>query len=191
MNSFSGVRLQTPRLALRPLVHADEAALFAIFSDREVMRYWSTVPWRSMQFAEEFVRNDIAAMERGDYLRLGLARRDDATLIGMCTLFGFVEQCRRCEIGFGLARAAWGQGYAHEALARLLRFGFEELGLNRVEADIDPRNAASARTLAGLGFRKEGLLRERWIVDGAVSDSELLGLLRRDWEAVRGSPDRD
>ena len=57
------------------------------------------------------------------------------------------------------------------------------LALNRVEADIDPRNAASANTLERLGFQNEGLLRERWVVDGEVSDSGIYGLLRLDWLA--------
>ncbi len=68
-----------------------------------------------------------------------------------------------------------------EALRGLLAYGFTELNLNRVEADIDPRNHASARSLERLGFTREGLLRERWIVDGEVSDTALYGLLRREW----------
>ena len=69
----------------------------------------------------------------------------------------------------------------HEALRALLDFGFGELDLNRIEADIDPRNSASARTLERLGFTKEGYLRERWIVGDEVSDTALYGLLRREW----------
>ena len=78
---------------------------------------------------------------------------------------------------------AWGQGLMHEALTALLDHGFGTWNLNRVEADIDPRNRASARTLERLGFCREGLLRERWIVGGEVCDSALYGLLQRDWLA--------
>ena len=187
LTSFAGVRLETPRLVLRPLAAPDAAGMFAIFSDREVMRYWSTVPWESMEFAKRFIENDRAAMDAGEYLRLAIVRRDDDALIGMCTLFNFVPQCRRAEVGYGLARAAWGQGYMHEAVGRLLAYGFEQLGINRVEADIDPRNEASARSLLRLGFLKEGHLRERWIVNGEVSDSELYGLLLKDWQRLRSA----
>jgi len=69
----------------------------------------------------------------------------------------------------------------HEALQALLEFGFGELDLNRIDADIDPRNSASARTLERLGFTKEGYLRERWIVGDEVSDTAIYGLLRREW----------
>ncbi len=68
-----------------------------------------------------------------------------------------------------------------EALRALLGHGFAELGLNRVEADIDPRNAASARSLERLGFKKEGHLRERWIVGDEVSDTATYGLLKSEW----------
>jgi ribosomal-protein-alanine N-acetyltransferase len=63
----------------------------------------------------------------------------------------------------------------------MLEHAFQRLDLNRLEADIDPRNAASARTLERLGFQKEGHLRERWIVNGEISDTGLYGLLRREW----------
>jgi RimJ/RimL family protein N-acetyltransferase len=66
-------------------------------------------------------------------------------------------------------------------LSALLDYAFTELDLNRVEADSDPRNERSARLLDRLGFTKEGLFRERCIVDGEVSDSAMYGLLRREW----------
>jgi [ribosomal protein S5]-alanine N-acetyltransferase len=68
-----------------------------------------------------------------------------------------------------------------EALVAFIGHGFAELGLNRIEADTDPRNERSMRLLERLHFVQEGHFRERWIVDGEVSDSALFGLLRRDW----------
>lgn len=121
-------------------------------------------------------------MAAGEYLRLGIERLEDHVLIGTVTLFNLDKQCRRAEIGYGMAYPAWGKGYMHEALSALLDFGFSELKLNRVEADIDPRNLASAKSLERLGFNREGYLRERWIVDGVVSDTALYGLLVREWK---------
>jgi RimJ/RimL family protein N-acetyltransferase len=86
---------------------------------------------------------------------------------------------RRCEIGYALASKHWGQGYATEALEALLDHGFRALGLNRVEADIDPHNVGSARVLEKLGFRQEGYMPERWIVHGEPADTAFYGLLRR------------
>jgi RimJ/RimL family protein N-acetyltransferase len=82
-----------------------------------------------------------------------------------------------------LGSAHWGCGYAAEALDAVLGYGFRELGLNRVEADIDPRNAASARVLERVGFCKEGFMPERWIVNGEAADTAFYGLLKRQWDA--------
>ena len=180
-HDFSGCRLETRRLLLRPLEETDAPALLALFSDSRVMRYWSTPPWTSIGQAQAMVARDREALPRGEHLRLGIVRRDDAVLVGTCTLFDWAPSCRRAEIGFALAPEWWGRAYMDEALRALLRHGFDAMALNRVEADIDPRNEASARTLERLGFRREGLLRERWIVGDEVSDTALYGLLQRDW----------
>jgi RimJ/RimL family protein N-acetyltransferase len=147
------------------------------------MRYWSTPPWAGIEQAQEFIERSAAAWRAGEALRLGIEQADETRLIGQCTLFGLANTSRRGEIGYALAASAWGRGYMHEALTALLDHGFDALDLHRVEADIDPLNAASARSLARLGFVREGLLRERWIVGGQTSDSALYGLLAREWRA--------
>src|SRR4030095_15429240 len=110
----------------------------------------------------------------------------DHAFIGNATLHHFHEASRRAEIGYAPLGPFWGQGSMHEALQALLAYAFERLDLNRLEADIDPRNAASARSLERLGFRKEGHLRERWIVNGEVSDTGFYGLLRSEWRYAPG-----
>lgn len=191
MRPFDQVRLGTERLALRPFRVSDAEALFAIFSDLKVMRYWSGPPWTSVAQAHELIEVDLKAMPKGEHLRLGIELQHSGELIGMCTLFQLKVQCRRAEIGYGLASPFWGFGYMHESLSALLHFGFRELDLNRVEADVDPRNEASIRSLQRLGFRKEGHLRERWIVEGEVSDSGIYGLLRKEWASGPGHPGAD
>ncbi len=136
MVSFADLQVDTERLLLRPLREDDAVALFAIYSDPKVMRYWSRSPWTSMDEAHALIAKHMAAMAAGEYLCLGIERKGDGQLIGICTLFKFSEQCRRAEIGYGLASATWGQGYMHEALTALLNYGFSELSLNRVEADV-------------------------------------------------------
>ncbi len=175
--------MPTQRLLLRPLNSADASALFAVFSDPRVMRYWSTPAWTAIEQALAFIERSADALAKSEALRLGLVRRSDGQLIGQCTLFAFAEASRRAEIGYTLAASEWSQGYMHEALSALIDHGFDGLKLNRIEADIDPRNAASARSLERLGFTREGLLRERWIVDGEVSDTALYGLLTSQWRA--------
>ncbi|MDF2626767.1 MAG: putative N-acetyltransferase [Symbiobacteriaceae bacterium] len=188
MRSFDQVTLRTARLVLRPLREDDASDLFEIFSDPAVMRFWSTPPWSSAEMANHFIARTNAALASGEYLQIGIERQTDGRIIGTCSLFSFSEQCKRAEVGYALAHAAWGHGFMHEALSALLDWAFSDVGLNRIEADIDPRNEASARTLRRLGFQEEGFLRERWIVNGEVTDTALYGLLRRDWAFAGASP---
>ena len=183
MFDFAQLVLPTARLRLRPLQPADAAAVFALHADPEGMRYWSTPPWQDPAQADALIARDQAGLAAGDFIRLGLVRRSDGRLVGLCSLFAFHLPSRRCEIGYMLARDCWGGGLMHEALQALLDYAFGVLDINRVEADIDTRNRASERTLRRLGFQLEGVLRQRWIVAGEVSDTGLYGLLRADWLA--------
>lgn len=171
---------ETARLVLRLLVPQDVDALFALHADPEAMRYWSFPPWKDVAEAHAALARDETWRLAGSALRVGVTMKSEGRLIGTCSLFNLHRTNRRAEIGYLLARDCWGQGLMQEALRALLDFAFDDLGLNRLEADIDPRNAASARILERLGFMREGLLRERWIVDGEVSDSALYGLIARD-----------
>ncbi len=184
MHDFSTLRLTTERLHLRPLQPADAEPLFAIFSNAQVMRFWSTGPWPSVAHGRELIERDCKELAAGEHIRLGIFMNMGGELIGTCSLFNFDAQCRRAEVGYALTPSVWGRGLVHEAVSALLAYGFITLKLNRVEADIDPRNAASVRSLKRLGFKQEGLLRERWTVGDEVSDSALYGLLATEWRAA-------
>jgi ribosomal-protein-alanine N-acetyltransferase len=174
-------RLPAGRVTLRKLTTEDAPAIYQIFSNPQVMRYWSRPPMADPAEADKLLSEVLSDYESGASLPLGIERNDESLLIGNCTLFHFNAVSRRAEVGYALGRPWWGMGYMHEALRTLLNYAFDDLGLNRLEADIDPRNLASARSLARLGFRKEGHLRQRWIVNDEVSDTDLYGLLRADW----------
>jgi len=176
-----GTVLQLDRVRLRPIGREDAAALFAMYADPQTARYLPRPPLTDIAQAEEMVAKALAGYEDGSSLQLAIERNSDRAFLGVCLLFRFDRQSARAEIGYSLAREHWSRGYMAEALPALVDHGFGALGLNRLEADIDPRNAASARVLRRLGFQREGLLRERWIVAGEASDSEIFGLLRRDW----------
>lgn len=185
------LHLRTERLRLRPLCAADADSLFAIHADPEFARYWSSPPWTERAQAEQLIAKDQQDLAQGEHVRLGIERCADGALLGSCTLYKIHAGNRRAELGYGLAPWHWGQGYAREAVAALLDWGFGPLGLHRVEADIDPDNQASAQLLERLGFRLEGRLRERWIVAGLVSDSAIYGLLAREWRARASGPAAD
>ena len=159
----------------------DTDAYFDLFSDAETMRFWSSGPIGTRAEAESLLRQDMKWSARDGILCLGLALPDSGQLIGKITLFAFSEQNRRAEMGYILDRRYWGRGYMSEALQWLLAHAFETLNLHRLEADTDPMNASSLALLEKLGFRSEGLFRDRWWVHGEWHDSVMLGLLKEDY----------
>lgn len=182
MPTLTPTVLKTERLTLRWFDERDAAAQFEIFSDTAVTRYWSHASWSKPAEAAAWIAKTLQAYSDCTGLRFAVELAATGELIGNANLYGFSEQNRRCELGYALASAHWGKGYASEAVRAVLDYGFRELGLNRVEADIDTRNAGSAAVLERLGFRKEGTMPERWIVNGEITDTTYYGLLKRYWD---------
>lgn len=169
------------RTRLRWISRTDVDGLFRIFSDPEVMRYWSTPPLEDRDAAIALLADIHDGFRRRFLMKWGVALIPSDDLIGTVTLIHLDLTHRRAEIGYALNREFWGKGYIQESLQSLLAYAFGELNLHRLEADVDPRNAASIRTLERLGFQREGYLRERWHVGGEVQDALFFGLLRHDW----------
>lgn len=180
---IDGAHLPTidiPRLRLRWLTAHDIPALYAIFSDPEVMAYWSSPPLEDSKAAEKLLEEIHAHFQSKTLFQWGIAKREDDQIIGTCTLHALSAEHRRAEIGYALGRAHWGHGYGHEAAEAMIGYAFDTLDLHRLEADVDPRNHSSIRCLERLGFRKEGYARERYHLYGTVHDAVLYGLLRRE-----------
>jgi RimJ/RimL family protein N-acetyltransferase len=176
--------LETDRLRLRSLTNKDIDGLYAIFSDPQVMRYWSTPPLPNRAAAERLFQEILEGHRHFGWLKWGMVLKEDDSLIGTLTLFHLDRTHRRGEIGYALGRKWWGLGFMNEALHGLISYAFKELDLHRLEADVDPRNEASIKTLQRLGFKREGYLRERWHVGGEIQDAFFYGLLRREYEKL-------
>jgi [ribosomal protein S5]-alanine N-acetyltransferase len=180
--------IESGRLRLRWVTSKDIDALYRIFSHPEVMRYWSTTPLENRDAAVRLLNDIQEGFRRQSTLKWGIARKEDDEIIGTATLFNLNLDSRRCELGYGLDRAEWGKGYMQEALRTLLAYAFNDLGLHRIEADVDPRNTNSIRTVEKLGFQQEGYLRERWQVGGEIQDALFFGLLRPEWDRRQNDP---
>ena len=174
-----------PRIRLRRVTKDDTDAIYRIFSNPEVMRYWSSTPLTDKSAAARLVEEINDGFRRRAMMKWGVARRSDNEIIGTTTLFNLDFNNRRCEVGYGLDRAEWGKGYMQEALHALLNYAFNELNLHRIEADVDPRNQGSIKTVQRLGFQQEGYLRERWQVGGEIQDALFFGLLRPEWDRLQ------
>lgn len=173
--------LETERLQLRPFADADAEDLFALQSNAHVLRYWDSPPWADRSSVARFLAGCRRMAEEGSGARVAIERTCDQMFVGWCTFNSWNPEFRSGSLGYCLNEAAWGRGYATEAAQVLLQWAFDTLDLNRVQAETDTRNLASARVLEKLGFVREGTLREDCIVNGDVSNSWVYGLLRRDW----------
>ncbi|NUO77961.1 MAG: GNAT family N-acetyltransferase [Lysobacter sp.] len=176
--------LRGERIVLRGPRDEDADALFALFSEPQVMRYWSRPPMRGRDEAQALIDSIREGQQQRTMLNWVIADAAD-TAVGSCTLFRFDAAHRRAELGYALHPSQWGRGIAREATSLALDWAFGGLGLHRVDAGIDPDNDASRALLHRLGFVTEGRQRESFFVGDRVTDSELLGLLAADWRARR------
>lgn len=165
---------------LRPMRPDDAEALWAVFSDAHALRYWSHEPFESRADVGEYLAQRVRGVAERTSFTWAVADAATDVLAGAVTLYDWDRQHRRAGIGFILGRAHWGRGMASDAVRAVLAFAFAEMGLHRVEADVDPDNGASLRLLARVGFGEEGRLAERWFTYGAWRDSVVLGLLAPD-----------
>ncbi len=184
--SFSAVftpfpELQTARLALRRVTNADAADLLIMRSDPEVMRY---IP-RALARTEADVLTILDAiadkLDRGEGINWGITWKGSDTVIGMIGFVRTKPEHRRAEIGYSLSRAWHRQGIMREALAGVVQWGFEVMGLHSIEAIIDAENGASAALLEQSGFRREACFVEDFLHNGVFRNSVHYGLLRREW----------
>jgi ribosomal-protein-alanine N-acetyltransferase len=172
------MNLQTARLHLRPVRVNDAADLFIGRGDPEVMRYWDWPAQESVDQVRSVIQNHMAEIDSGRTQWWAVATTPRGPAIGEADLSEIDLHHRRAEVGFLFHRAAWGQGFAHEAMTRVMRHGFEELGLERLWARFHAGNEASRRLLEKLGFAYEGTLRGHVIRDGERRDCVIYGRLR-------------
>lgn len=174
------VRIETPRLILRPRTPEDADALHASFADPELMKYWSGPPHETV----ERTRTDFARSVADPHWRAwAVTLRAGDTAIGFVAA-GEKRQRNVTEIGYMLAREHWGRGIAREAVSALIDRIFAE-GQRKVFADTDPDNVPSRGLLERLGFKLEGYLRAEWETHLGVRDTTFYGLLRDEWSAAR------
>lgn len=171
---------ETERLLLRRFSAADEADVFRYCRDPEVARLTSWEPHQSLDDTRRFLGWAQARYDEAIGGPWAMALRETGEVVGAIGLT-VVWPHLRGEVGYWLGRPLWRQGLTTEAGRAILRYSFDDLGLNRIEARCEVGNDASERVMQKLGMTFEGVLRQQIIAKGRFRDMKLYSLLRTEW----------
>jgi ribosomal-protein-alanine N-acetyltransferase len=175
--------LRTERLMLRQITESDGPDLFDIFGDDQVTAHYAWDTFTSIEQGHALAEQTARAFAQRESLRWGLIPHGSEAIVGTCGYTRWSRDNRFAILGYDLARPYWHGGLMTEAVTEVLRFGFERMDLNRVEALVMAGNVASITLLSRVGFTHEGELRGRALHRGEFRDVWTFGLLRSEWAA--------
>ncbi len=174
--------LTTPRLALREILSTDAADLFSFHSDPIVQQYDSDPVMQDLIEAFAEIDKRKAWFDAKKAISWGITLKDEMRVIGTLGFYFWDREYYKTELGYTLARPYWRRGIASEAVRAVVRFGFETLGLHRINVDTRSDNLASMRLMQKLGFYPEGVRRECIrSADGSYQSWAMFGLLEQEY----------
>ena len=185
-------KLATDRLELCEITRSHLDWYFDHFNTQEIVAGQGFPGPEDMETAkEELDKYIVGLFEEGQGFRGGIRLKGEAEIIGSAGFYSWDKESARAQMGYDLKPAYWGRGIMREAVERMIAFGFEEMGLNRIQALIMSSNSRSIGLVQRVGFTREGVLRDYSVFEGKRMDEHMYSLLRREWEASRGMPERD
>lgn len=170
--------LTTERLLLRKFRSSDLDFVYNHFSDHQVSEFlYDNEPPKDMEASREIL-NWCMDFESTTHMRWCISLTDNSNQIGTCGFHRFDATNNAAEIGYDLFPKYWKKGYMTEALLKMLSYGFEQLGLNRIYAFVYVDNHRSNHLLEAAGFTLEGVVREKHYYRGNYYDHNLFSLLK-------------
>lgn len=176
------MELHTSRLLLREFVATDWQAVLAYQRDPRYLQYYDwaeRTPGDAQRFVQMFI--DQQAERPRHKFQLAVVLKASGELIGNCGIRKETVDALQADIGYELAPAQWGHGYATEAARAIVQFGFAEMKVHRIWAWCIAENVASARVLEKLGLQLEGRAREEEYFKGRWWDTLRYGILENEW----------
>jgi len=171
-------QLETERLLLKQIGEHDASALFSLRSDKDVMKYLDRPPAQSIDEATALIKLITDNVDKNEGLTWGIFPKAKPDLLhGTIGFWRIQKENYRAEIGYLLHPALQGKGFMHEAMRVVLDYGFNEMHLHSVEANVNPSNLASIRLLERNGFVKEAYFKENYFYNGQFLDSAIYSLL--------------
>ena len=177
-------RLSNEKIALRQLQDEDKQAIFDIYSDEESAKLDDWIPFKTVEEATALIEQSKKNFIDKNELRYGIEDLSRKCLIGSCGVFGFDDWNKKCMIYYQVNHNERNKGFATNAIKLLVKFIFEELCANRIEAYVTPGNTASVRVLEKNGFQNEGILREMEYYKDKFWDGIVMGMIRKDFEEL-------
>jgi ribosomal-protein-alanine N-acetyltransferase len=173
--------LETERLVLRALRPDDAEAMFE-YAGAPDSPYVIFTAHKTIEESRKVIADVSTATAEGKMLMWGVTLRGEGRLVGTSGFGHITARHAQAELGYILHRRLWNQGFATEAVRAVVRFGFETLGLNRIEARCFAPNVASARVMEKNGMTFEGVMREQIFAKGKFQDMREYSILRREWK---------
>ena len=171
-------RLTTDRLVLRAFSPEDAKDVQRLAGDRDVAATTNVPHPYEDGMAEEWIGGHEAAFQRGSKIVFAITLRSGG-LVGAIGL-SINGKHRRGELGYWIGKLFWNNGYCTEAVGAVVRYGFEELGLNRIEARYMTTNPASGRVMEKAGMKLEGVLRQQLLRSDSFEDMAIYAILASD-----------
>jgi RimJ/RimL family protein N-acetyltransferase len=172
--------LRTGRLVLRQVTESDGEGLYAIFADDQVTEHYAWEAFTDVSEGHALAVRTAEQFRLRQAIRWGLVLPGSPGIVGTCGYTRWDQENHFAVLGYDLVRSCWHRGLMSEAVSAVLRFGFEEMALHRVEATVLAGNDASAAVLGRAGFRREGVLRGRFLKREVFRDVWMFGLVRAD-----------
>lgn len=178
LNTFP--KLETERLDLIEIQQAHLNDYYKIFNDERVTKYYNIIPFKEEGEAQKYIDWFKARFAEGLGIRWGIALKGEKNIIGTVGFNNF-QKNHKANIGYDLRIEHWNKGYITEVLSETIKFGFTQLEVNRIEAEVMQGNIASEKVLTKLGFTNEGVLRDWMYWNNEHYDMSIYSLLKKDF----------
>ncbi len=175
--------LETERIRLRKIYPDDANEIFLIRSNDKIMRFLDIPRHYSISDSQKLIETAEDSYKKETGINWAIIEKLSNSFIGYIGFIRIYSEHCRAEIGYVLKPEYWGRGFMYETINRLVRFGFKEMNLHSIEANVNPLNERSQKVLRRVGFKKEAYFRENYLFDGKFLDSEIYSLLEEDLSA--------
>jgi ribosomal-protein-alanine N-acetyltransferase len=171
--------LETERLLLRRVDANDINEIFALRSNPETMKYIPRPLVKTDEDALEHIAMIDSKIDSNEGINWAITLKDNPKLIGVIGHYRIKPENYRAELGYMLLPEYHGKGIVSEAVKESIKYGFQVMKLNSLEAIIDPDNHASAKVLEKNGFVKEAHLKEYEFYEGRFLDTVIYSILNK------------